>query len=80
MARVAGRFDGDRLAIDAGRQRAFPLKHVEDGVEMGGEAGVQGHIRSVMVRERCGLAEHAQELKTESVRRRPGGAGLGYGG
>ena len=40
---IARRLDRHRLALEPGRQRALAFESVEDGVEMRGEAGVEGH-------------------------------------
>ena len=45
MRGIARRLDRDGAALDAGRQRAFRLEGVEQGVEMRGEAGVEGQWR-----------------------------------
>ena len=47
MRGIARRLDRDGAALDAGRERAFRLEGVEQGVEMRGEAGVerQGRFR-----------------------------------
>ena len=44
VRRIARRLDRDGAAIEPGRQRAFGLERVEDGSDMGGEAGVKGQM------------------------------------
>ena len=63
MRRIARRLDRHRLAVEAGRQRALAFESVEDGVEMRGEAGVKGHIKSGFVKGSARLRRCARRFE-----------------